>query len=118
MAVLGNILWLLFGGILMGLFCYVVGVLFCFSIIGIPFGLQLFKIGNLFFWPFGSNIIINFDAHPFANILWIIFFGIEFSISCLLIGVIFCLTIVGIPLGKQWFKLAKLALLPFGATLK
>jgi len=118
MKTLGNIIWFLFGGLIMGLLFFVVGALCCLTIIGIPFGLQLFKIGVLCLWPFGSQIEINFSAHPLANILWIIFFGIELSFGCLVLCALFCITIVGIPFGLQWFKLAQLALLPFGAELR
>jgi uncharacterized membrane protein YccF (DUF307 family) len=118
MTIIGNILWLIFGGLLFGLSCYLMGIILCVTIIGIPFGLQLFKIGNLFFWPFGSQVQTNFDAHPLANIIWLIFIGWEMCLSCLLTGAILCLTIIGIPFGKQWFKLTRLVLIPFGAELK
>jgi uncharacterized membrane protein YccF (DUF307 family) len=118
MTIIGNILWLIFGGILFGLACYIMGLLLCITIIGIPFGLQLFKLGNLFFWPFGSVVDTNFDKHPIANILWIIFAGWELCLSCLFTGIFFYITIIGIPFGKQWFKLARLSLIPFGADLK
>ncbi|MGD9604745.1 MAG: YccF domain-containing protein [Bacilli bacterium] len=118
MAIIGNILWLVFGGLLMGLLCYLIGAILCLTIIGIPFGLQIFKIGTLFLWPFGSDIDIHFEAFPLANILWLIFFGIELSVSCLIMGALFCITIIGIPFGLQWFKLAQLTLLPFGAIVK
>jgi uncharacterized membrane protein YccF (DUF307 family) len=118
MKTIGNILWLVFGGLLMSIGYFLLGLLLCVTIIGIPFGLQLFKMGRLVLLPFGTDVKTEFDEHPIANIIWLIFFGWELAISHVIIGLLCCITIIGIPFGKQWFKLAKLALLPFGADLK
>lgn len=117
MKLLGNILWLIFGGLFHALGLFLVGLLLCVTIIGIPFGLQVFKMGKLVLYPFGTDARINFDKHPIANILWLIFFGWEIALAHIITGALLCITIIGIPFGLQWFKLAKLALLPFGANL-
>lgn len=118
MSILGNIIWFVFGGLLLGL-CYIfMGLLFCITIIGIPFGYQLIKIGLLAMMPFGSNVVLGEGEMGclsfFLNIVWILFGGIELAIAHVVLGLIFCVTIIGIPFGLQHFKLAKLALLPFG----
>lgn len=118
MKIIGNILWLIFGGLFMSLGYFLVGIFLCITIIGIPFGLQLFKMAKLVLLPFGSDVDTNFDKHPIANIIWLIFFGWEAAVSHLIMGLVLCITIVGIPFGLQWFKLAKLALIPFGADIK
>ena len=99
----------------------VVGILFCVSIIGIPFGVQLFKMAGLALWPFGYEV----KAGPndtgclsiFMNIIWVVCGGVEISIMHLTFGLICCLTIVGIPFGLQHFKMAALAFVPFGKVI-
>lgn len=118
MSLIGNIIWFIFGGLIAAVVWFFAGILFCLTIIGIPIGMQLFKFAKLVLWPFGNEVIINFDRHPILNILWLIFFGWESALFYIFIGLLFCLTIIGIPFGLQWFKLSRLALLPFGATIK
>jgi len=118
MSLIGNIIWFIFGGLIAAVVWFFAGILFCLTIIGIPIGMQLFKFAKLVLWPFGNEVIINFDRHPILNILWLIFFGWETALGYIFIGLFFCLTIIGIPFGLQWFKLSRLALLPFGATIK
>lgn len=118
MKLLGNIIWLLLGGLIVALGYFIIGLLLCVTIIGIPFGIQAFKMGRLILYPFGTEVQIEFDEHPIANILWLILVGWELAVGHVIIGLLFCVTIIGIPFGLQWFKLAKLALFPFGADLK
>lgn len=93
-------------------------MLWCITMIGIPGGIQCFKLSKLVFWPFGKDIYLgNKTSSLLLNILWIILGGIELAISYLSAGVILCCTIIGIPFGLQCFKLMKLALLPFGAEI-
>jgi len=118
MKTLGNILWFLFGGLVLGLLWSVAGIICCVTIIGIPFGIQCFKIAALALWPVGKEI--NYSRAGFGsvigNVLWILFFGWELALTHLVIGLIYCVTIIGIPFGLQSFKLAQLALFPFGAS--
>ncbi len=120
MRFIGNIIWLLLGGIVMALLWAVSGIVLCITIIGIPFGIQCFKIAGLVLWPFGRQIISgNFGVGGMLlNILWLIVFGLELAFSHFVIGLVYCITIVGIPFGLQHFKLAKLGLLPFGAEIR
>ncbi len=116
---IGNILWLIFGGIIGAIFWTIAGVLVCLTIIGIPFGLQCFKIAGFVLWPFGYYVEVgSFGAAGlFGNILWILLLGWELCITHLTIGIFLCITIIGIPFGLQHFKLAILAILPFGAKI-
>ncbi len=118
MKVIGNILWLLFTGFWSAVSYFCLGIVWCITIIGIPFGKQAFKFGRLVFWPFGKKVNSNFGKHPIANIIWFIFGGFSATLMFLFIGLIWCITIIGIPFGKQCFKLAKLSLCPFGATIE
>ena len=118
MSVLGNILWFIFGGFLSGMSWIVAGCLWCISIIGIPVGLQCFKFAGLAFWPFGKEVIYGGGTVSLiANIIWLIVSGLPLALEHLAIGVAMCVTIIGIPFGLQQFKLAKLALMPFGAEV-
>ena len=117
MKTLANIIWFILGGIWLGLSWFVLGLLLCITIIGIPLGKQCFKAASITFMPFGKKVNCNFDKHPISNILWAIFIGWEMALGYLFAGIICCITIVGIPVGLQSFKLMKLAFLPFGATI-
>lgn len=115
MKTLGNILWFILIGLWSGIAFYLLGVIWCITIVGIPFGTQAFKIGTFMFFPFGKEITTHFDAHPIANILWLVFGGLELAFGYLIVSLILCITIVGIPFGKQCTKLASLSCVPFGA---
>ena len=117
MKTLGNVFWFLFTGFGMALAWLLLGVIWCITIIGIPFGKQAFKMAKLSLFPFGKTVTTNFGKHPIANLLWFIFGGFGIAFGFLLTGIIWCITIIGIPFGKQCFKLASLALTPFGATV-
>ena len=119
MKTLGNILWAVFGGILLWLEWIFSGILLCITVVGIPAGIQCFKIGGLCLAPFGKEIVHENAgfASTFFNILWIIFFGWEIAFTALMCGVLWCVTIIGIPFGKQFFKLAALSLFPFGTKV-
>lgn len=118
MNLLGNILWFICGGIISGLSWILAGVIWCITIIGIPIGLQCFKFAGLSFWPFGKQVVYGGGAmSTIANIFWLLFSGIPLALENLLLGLICCIAIIGIPFGKQFFKIAKLALTPFGAKV-
>ena len=122
MKLIGNILWLVLGGILISFYYAVVGLIFCLTIIGIPFGVQLFKMAGFALCPFGREVTAGPNdtgcLSILMNIIWIICGGIEIALMHVWFGIIFCITIIGIPLGLQHFKMALLALVPFGKEIK
>ena len=119
MGCLGNLLWFVLGGFWMGLGWLLAGILWCITIIGIPIGTQCFKLAGLAFFPFGKEVEYGGGAGSFLlNFLWKIDSGIPLALESLLIGLVFCVTIIGIPFGLQCFKLAKLALMPFGTNVR
>ncbi len=120
MKFLGNIIWLLLGGIVLSVLWAVSGIVLCVTIVGIPFGVQCFKIAGLVLWPFGKDIELgNFGVGGMLfNIIWLVVFGWEFAVMHVVIGLLYCITIIGIPFGMQHFKLAKLGILPFGAQIR
>ncbi|NLL00835.1 MAG: YccF domain-containing protein [Clostridiales bacterium] len=119
MGCLGNILWFIFGGFLSGLTWLIAGCLWCITIIGIPVGMQCFKFASLSFFPFGKEVVYGGGAGSLLlNIIWILVTGIPMAIHSALWGVLLCITVIGIPFGLQHFKLAKLALMPFGTTIR
>lgn len=119
MKLIGNVLWILFGGLVGAIGWMIAGFILMITIIGIPFGKQCFKIAGLTLWPFGTEVSIGaFGAMGLiGNILWILIFGWELFLYHLGLGLLFSITIIGIPFGKQHFKLARIALVPFGASI-
>lgn len=118
MKTIGNVLWVLLVGLGSCISWFFLGLLWCITIIGIPFGKQCFKFATLSAFPFGKTAEVHFGRHAIANVIWMIFGGLELSLAYLLIGAVLCITVIGIPFGLQCFKLAKLALCPFGATVR
>ena len=117
---LGNILWLVLGGLLVSLLYFVSGFLMCLTVIGIPFGVQLWKLGALALFPFGKSV--RFTQEPGCltvgfNVLWIFLGWWETALVHLVFGVLCGITIVGIPFAKQHFKLMKMSFLPFGMNI-
>lgn len=117
MKTIGNILWCIFTGLWSAIAYIFAGIILCITIIGIPFGKQCFKLAKLVFMPFGKTVYTKFSSHPIANIIWIILFGWEMALGFVLTGIVWCITIIGIPFGKQCFKLAQLSFVPFGASV-
>jgi uncharacterized membrane protein YccF (DUF307 family) len=121
MKILGNIIWLLFGGIFIFIEYLISGLLLCITIIGIPFGLQVFKLAFVALWPFGKKIENNPSSNgclnTIMNIIWLLIGGIWIALSHCIVGLLLGITIIGIPFAMQHFKLAGLALTPFGKTV-
>ena len=118
MRILLNILWIVCGGFFSALGWVLAGCLWCMSIIGIPVGLQCFKLASISLNPFGKEICYAGGAVSFLlNVVWFLISGLELALVNFLLGLILCITIVGIPFGKQFFKIAKLALAPFGTRV-
>ena len=121
MKLLGNIIWLVFGGLVVAIEYLVVSFLLIITIIGIPFGLQTLKMAGLALLPFGRNIRSTNNSDgcltTIFNVIWIFIGGIWISLTHLLFGIILAITIIGIPFAKQHFKLAALALTPFGREI-
>lgn len=118
MSLLGNIIWIIFGGLLSALFWCLSGIIWCITIIGIPYGRQCFKFASLSLAPFGKEVKYGGGTISLiANIIWLIFFGVPMAIENFLVGCLWCITIIGTPFGLQFFKIAKLALMPFGSKI-
>ena len=117
MKFIGNLAWLILGGLIESLAWLFAGVMLCLTIVFIPFGIKCFKIAGLALAPFGKEVNVTFDEHPIANTLWLICMGWQMAILYFLSGILFCLTIIFIPIGLQCFKMAKVSMLPFGAEI-
>ena len=116
---LGNILWVLLGGLETAMAWVVVGIILCITIIGIPFGTQCIKLAGFIVWPFGRDVKrAKGGAGRFIlNLLWVIIFGLVLAISHIVTGIVFAITIIGIPFAKQHFKMVGIAFAPFGTTI-
>jgi len=122
MSILGNILWLIFGGLITAIEYFIASLILILTIVGIPFGLQTMKLGVLALWPFGSTVVDKPRASgclsTLMNVIWILVGGIWISLSHLIWGIILAITIIGIPFARQHFKLAHIALVPFGKEIR
>ena len=122
MSLLGNLLWLIFGGLLSSLGYLLGGVLLCCTLIGIPFGLQCFRMSGAILAPFGKQVTpVPSESGTLGlilNIFWIIFCGWEIALIHLGAAFVCGITIIGIPFALQHIKLIPIALLPFGHTLR
>ncbi len=119
MRTIGNIIWFILGGFISWILWMAAGLLVCITIIGIPFGIQCFKIASYVIWPFKKDVIIGKigAGKIIGDILWIVIFGWEFALFHAIIGALFTITIIGIPFGKQHFKFAQLSLVPFNSKV-
>ncbi len=122
MSLLGNIVWLIFGGFIAGMGYIIGGLLLCVTIIGIPFGLQTIRLGVATMAPFGKEVKPSKRAGGvftlIMDVIWLIFFGWEIALAHVAGGVLLGITIIGIPFAIQHFKLVPVALFPFNYTLE
>ena len=117
MKTIGNIIWVIFGGLEWAIVLLCAGIVCCCTVVLIPVGIQQFKMAGFVLWPFGKTVVVDKPNGIFkklVNVIWCILFGWELALCYLIFGLIFCITIIGIPFGKQYFKLAKFILLPIG----
>ncbi|MEL6527562.1 MAG: YccF domain-containing protein [Chloroflexota bacterium] len=122
MTLIGNIIWLVFGGFLAGLGYIIGGLLMCLTIIGIPLGWKAIQFGFTVMTPFGKSTVPSEGGggcvSTVLNIVWLVFFGWEIALVHIFFGIVFGITIIGIPFAQQHFKLVPIALLPFSYRLK
>jgi uncharacterized membrane protein YccF (DUF307 family) len=121
MKILGNLIWLIFGGIIIAIEYFIGSIILMVTIIGIPFGLETLKMGALAIWPFGRDTRVHPRAsgcvYILMNVLWLICGGIWIALTHAMFGLLLCITIIGIPFGLQHFKLTAIALNPFGCDI-
>jgi uncharacterized membrane protein YccF (DUF307 family) len=122
MATLGNILWFVLGGFLIAFGYLLGGVLLCLTIVGIPFGMQAFKLARAVAAPFGTKVVERGGASGCVpvvlNLIWIVLPGLELALTHLVLAILLGVTIVGLPFARQHLKLVPLALMPFGRAIE
>lgn len=122
MSFIGNVVWLIFGGLPAAFGYFVGGLLFCVSIIGIPFGLASLRLAGGVLAPFGKSVVARPSGQGVIatvfNVLWLVLFGWAIAITHVVGGLILAITIVGLPFAQQHFKLIPVALFPFSYELK
>jgi uncharacterized membrane protein YccF (DUF307 family) len=118
---IGNIIWLLFGGLIAALGYVLGGFILCLTIVGIPWGLQCFKIAGLVLFPFGRQVVSTTNAggclNLFCNIIWLLCGGLVTAMIHIGFGILLFITIIGIPFARQHFKLVEISLMPFGKRI-
>jgi uncharacterized membrane protein YccF (DUF307 family) len=121
MRFLGNLIWLIFGGLIIAIEYFIGSIILMITIIGIPFGLQTLKIAALAIWPFGRDTRVHARAsgclYIFMNVIWLLTCGLWIAVTHAIFGVLLCISIIGIPFGLQHFKLTAVALSPFGRDI-
>ena len=122
MSLLGNLVWLIFGGFIAGMGYILGGLLVCLTVVGIPFGMQAIKLGRATMTPFGKEVVefehANSTLRIVFNVAWLLLFGWEIAIAHLGSALFLAITIVGLPFAKQHIKLIPVALFPFGRDLR
>ena len=122
MSILGNIVWLIFGGFIAGMVYIIGGALLCLTIVGIPFGLQTIRLGVATMAPFGKEVKNNERAGGLLSlvmdVVWLVLFGWEIALAHLTGGILLGITVIGIPFAIQHFKLIPVALFPFNYKLE
>jgi uncharacterized membrane protein YccF (DUF307 family) len=115
---IGNLIWLIFGGFFAAMGYIVGGFVLCVTIVGIPFGLQCFKLAGLVLWPFGKRVVSTGNGMGcislFCNIIWLLCGGLYTALIHLVFAALLFITIIGIPFARQHLKLMELSLMPFG----
>lgn len=121
MRTLGNLLWLVLAGLWLAIGYVIAGIVNCLFIVTIPFGIQSFKLAGCALWPFGRMVVPrpgrDVALGCVGNAIWFVFGGVWLALGHLVAGLLLCLTVVGIPLGIASFKMAGLALAPFGRQI-
>ncbi len=118
---LGNLIWLIFGGLIIAIEYFIGSLVLMITIIGIPFGIQTLKMASLSLWPFGRDTVVHTRAsgclYVIMNVIWLLAGGLWIAATHAIFGVLLCITIIGIPFGLQHFKLTAIALSPFGRDI-
>jgi uncharacterized membrane protein YccF (DUF307 family) len=121
MNIFGNLIWLIFGGIIVAIEYFIGSIILMITIIGIPFGIQTLKMASLSLWPFGRTTRVHDRAsgclYILMNVIWLLTGGLWIAITHAFFGALLCLSIIGIPFGMQHFKLTAIALSPFGRDI-
>jgi uncharacterized membrane protein YccF (DUF307 family) len=124
MRLLGNIIWLLFGGLATGIGWWVAGLLAALTIVGIPYSIAAFRIGTFSIWPFGREVVDRPQRDEtrrtlilLGNIVWILLGGLWLALAHLVLAALLAITVIGIPFAIQHLKLAHLSLTPYGKMI-
>lgn len=118
----GNLIWLIFGGFFAALGYFFSGILLCITVVGIPWGLQCFKMAGLVLWPFGKQVVSSSNntgcLSIIFNIIWLVSGGLYTALVHIFFGVLLSITVIGLPFARQHFKLIEISMMPFGKTIR
>ena len=118
----GNLIWLIFGGFCSALGYFFGGIMLCVTVVGIPWGMQCFKLAGLVLWPFGKEVVSSSTntgcLSTLLNIVWLLCGGLYTALVHVVFGLLLTITIIGIPFARQHFKLIEISMMPFGKTIR
>ncbi len=121
MNLIANLIWIVLGGLVSAIGYFVGGVVLCCTVVGIPFGLQCFKLAEFMLWPFGRKVVYSNSSggclQTFANLIWILFGGFWVALAHFIFGLLLCITIIGLPFGRKHFQMIELSMMPFGKKI-
>ena len=115
-----NVIWLVFAGIWMAIGYALAGMVAFIFVVTIPFGIASFRMANYALWPFGRTVVRRSDAggaSALGNVLWLLLFGWWLGLGHVIVGILLCITVIGVPLGVANFKMVPIALLPLGREI-
>ncbi len=122
MNLLGNLIWLIFGGFFAALGYLFGGIVLCITVVGVPWGLQCFKMAALVLWPFGKKVVSSSNnagcLNVLFNIIWLLCGGLYTALMHIVFGLLLFITIIGIPFARQHFKLIEISMMPFGKRVE
>jgi uncharacterized membrane protein YccF (DUF307 family) len=122
MNLLGNLIWLIFGGFFAALGYLLGGIVLCITVVGVPWGLQCFKMAALVLWPFGKKVVSSSNnagcLNILFNIIWLLCGGLYTALMHVVFGLLLFITIIGIPFARQHFKLIEISMMPFGKKVE
>ncbi len=122
MRFVGNVIWLVFGGLLLAVVYAIAGIINCIFIVTIPFGIASFRMAGYALWPFGRVVVdrgkgSGSGVRLIGNVIWLIFGGLLLALGHLISALLCAITIIGIPFAIAHLRLAGLALMPLGKQI-
>ncbi|MEG1510159.1 MAG: YccF domain-containing protein [Clostridia bacterium] len=110
--------WKIFGGILLAVVWLILGIALIFSVVGFKYGVSFLRLSYLTYKPFNKVVAINVERYPISNLLWYFTIGFWLGLFCVFNMLLNGITLIALPIAKQWLKLVKVCFFPIGVKFK